>query len=57
MAESKVNLICLHDFENFAKANLHKHIYDHIKSGADEEQTRVENQDAFKRWVALMVGP
>lgn len=40
----------VNDFEKHAAASLPKHIYDHIRSGADEQQTLSENKLAFERY-------
>ncbi|XP_062981383.1 2-Hydroxyacid oxidase 1 [Elgaria multicarinata webbii] len=41
--------ICIADFEQLAKKNLRKSVYDYYKSGADDQQTLAENVAAFSR--------
>ncbi|XP_048456858.1 hydroxyacid oxidase 1 [Rhincodon typus] len=41
---------CINDFEQHAKNILPKAVYDYYRSGADEQQTLMDNVAAFSRW-------
>ncbi|XP_015930701.2 2-Hydroxyacid oxidase 1 isoform X1 [Parasteatoda tepidariorum] len=43
------DFFCIDDFEKFALKSLSKKIGDYYKSGANNEQTLIENKEAFKR--------
>ena len=47
MAEQK--LVCVDDFEKYAKKRLPKMVYDYYSSGANGQTTLQENKDAYKR--------
>ncbi|XP_067901830.1 hydroxyacid oxidase 1 isoform X2 [Heterodontus francisci] len=42
--------VCINDFEQHAKNILPKAVYDYYHSGADEQQTLMDNVAAFSRW-------
>ncbi|XP_048391517.1 hydroxyacid oxidase 1 [Stegostoma tigrinum] len=42
--------VCINDFEQHAKNILPKAVYDYYRSGADEQQTLMDNVAAFSRW-------
>ncbi|NXN68399.1 HAOX1 oxidase, partial [Himantopus himantopus] len=43
-------LVCLADFEEYAKKFLPKSVYDYYRSGADDQETLADNVAAFSRW-------
>ncbi len=43
------NLVCVRDFEDYAKTKLSKTVREYFNSGANYEQTYIDNCDAFKR--------
>ena len=43
------DVVCLADFEAFARQHLPKYAYEFYSAGANEQQTLRENVDAFKR--------
>ncbi|XP_078664056.1 2-Hydroxyacid oxidase 2-like [Branchiostoma floridae x Branchiostoma belcheri] len=42
-------LVCVQDYEDYARKHLSKSAWDYFSSGADDEQTLRENQAAFRR--------
>ncbi|XP_063958665.1 2-Hydroxyacid oxidase 1-like [Lytechinus pictus] len=45
----KPNVVCLQDFEEYAKKNMTKEIFDYYAGGSGTEQSVRDNQEAFKR--------
>ncbi|XP_075605927.1 2-Hydroxyacid oxidase 1 isoform X2 [Balearica regulorum gibbericeps] len=43
-------LVCIADFEEYAKKFLPKSVYDYYRSGADDQETLADNVAAFSRW-------
>ena len=41
--------VCINDFEEPARKKLTRNAYTYYSSGADDQQTLKENQNAFKR--------
>lgn len=50
---TKDEMVCLADFERFARSSLPKMAMDYYSSGADEEITLADNRKAFKRYVII----
>ena len=46
-----VSVVCLSDVAKIARRKLGLHAYSYFASGADEEQTLRDNEEAFKRCV------
>lgn len=46
---TKDEMVCLADFERFARSSLPKMAMDYYSSGADEEITLADNRKAFRR--------
>ena len=44
-------VVCLSDITEIARRKLGLHAYSYFASGADEEQTLRDNEEAFKRRV------
>ncbi|XP_071794175.1 2-Hydroxyacid oxidase 1-like isoform X2 [Asterias amurensis] len=42
-------MISLDDFEKYARDNLPRSVFNHVSSGADDQQTLQDNRNAFKR--------
>nr|CAH0098648.1 unnamed protein product [Daphnia galeata] len=42
--------VCVEDYENHAKKVLPSYALEYYRSGADDEQTLLENRESFKRW-------
>ncbi|XP_046450627.1 hydroxyacid oxidase 1-like isoform X2 [Daphnia pulex] len=49
-SESKLQLVCLQDYEEHASQILPPFVLDFYRGGADQEQTLRDNREAFKRW-------
>lgn len=47
---TKHEMVCLADFEKFARSSLPKMAMDYYSSGADEEVTLADNRKAFRRY-------
>ena len=43
------DVVCLADFEAFARQHLPKYAFEFYSAGVNEQQTLRENVDAFKR--------
>lgn len=52
---TKHEMVCLADFEKFARSSLPKMAMDYYSSGADEEVTLADNRKAFRRFVASVI--
>lgn len=50
-------MVCLNDFEEYAKGHLSKAVWDYYAAGADECCTRDDNLMAFKRYCVLPLNP
>lgn len=53
-SESKLQLVCLQDYEEHASKILPPFVLDFYRGGADQEQTLRDNREAFKRYVLLV---
>ena len=42
--------VCVEDYENHAKKVLPSYALEYYRSGADDEQTLLENRESFKRY-------
>ena len=42
-------MLCLSDFEKYARTQLDGNAWGYYSSGADQEQTLRDNEDAFRR--------
>ena len=43
--------VCVADFEDYARKNLPKYAFEYFAAGANDENTKRENIQAYKRWV------
>ena len=50
-SESKLQLVCLQDYEEHASQVLPPFVLDFYRGGADQEQTLRDNRESFKRYV------
>jgi (S)-2-hydroxy-acid oxidase len=50
-SESKLQLVCLQDYEEHASQVLPPFVLDFYRGGADQEQTLRDNRESFKRCV------
>ena len=46
---AEMAMLCLTDFENYAKERLSKDVWDYYAGGADENWTRDDNLLAYRR--------
>lgn len=53
LAFSKMALepVCVADFEDYARKDLPKYAFEYFAAGANDENTKRENVQAYKRWV------
>lgn len=49
---AEMTMVCLNDFEEYAKKHLPKTTWDYYEAGADECTTRDDNLQAYKRYHA-----
>ncbi|XP_072028865.1 2-Hydroxyacid oxidase 1-like [Amphiura filiformis] len=49
MQQAMAALVCIDDFEAYARTHLSKYAFDYFSCGAQEQQTLQDNKDAFKR--------
>lgn len=47
---AEMSMVCLTDFEEYAKQHLSKSTWDYYEAGADECTTRDDNLQAYKRY-------
>ncbi len=52
----EMTMVCLNDFEEYAKQHLSKATWDYYAAGADECSTRDDNLLAYKRYYTAVKG-
>lgn len=50
----EMTMVCLSDFEEYAKQHLSKATWDYYEAGADDCCTRDDNLQAYKRYYAAV---